>query len=633
MLTLLLLFLSLSPFLQTASDSTTIESTIENVTVFRSQAQIERVADVKLKTGKNVIVFTDLSSSMIPNSIQLRGKGAFTLLSITNRNNFTEKKTNNALVTRLIEQRDSLQRVTTSKRARINVINSSISLLSSSNNIANNHKLTAAELDALLDLNSKRLLEFEEQKITINSEIQALNNQIQLLNNRIRETGATTRNRFKEVVAEIEIESGRNMEFSLQYLVYNAGWNPGYDIRSESISAPLQIDYKAKIYQNTGYDWNDVTFTINSGDPSQNVQKPELFPNYVGFYNIRKKARSSSGANSVANITQTSDKGTIEGIILDTQTGEALPGVVVELPELGLGTSANIDGYFEISNVPNGNHIINISFIGYKNYSSRISINNSGLVVKALMAEDVVGLDELVVTGFSNDARRGHASEAQVEKEEFSQSTSISNQEITNQTSFSYKIERPYSVPSDGKEHILTIKEEKPDVNYVYSTVPKLSSNAYLIGSLTDWNDLNLIEGEANIYFENSFIGTTYLDPSSLQDSLDISLGKDERIIIERKKLKDFEERRFFGSKTRESLSFEISIRNTKSEAIEIMVEDQIPVSTDESIKVSPKELSNGSLDEETGIITWRIKLAPNETRRLRLNFQIEYPKGKRINY
>ena len=149
---------------------------------------------------------------------------------------------------------------------------------------------------------------------------------------------------------------------------------------------------------------------------------------------------------------------------------------------------------------------------------------------------------------------------------------------------------------------------------------------------MTDWDELNLIEGDANVYFENSFVGSTYLDPSSLLDTLEISLGKDERIVIERKKLKDFEERRFFGSKTRESLSFEISIRNTKSEPIEINVEDQIPVSTDESIKISPKELSGGELEEQTGIINWRLNLKPNETKKLILNYQLEYPKGKRIN-
>lgn len=631
MLSLILLLIT-SSFHQTTSDSVVVKSEIENVTVFRSQAQIERISDVRLSPGKNVVVFTELSESMIPNSIQLKGKDAFTLLSITHRNNFIEERSNSKLVNQLTSQRDSLQGLITSKRARINVINSNVSLLSSSNNIANNHKLSASELDALLDLNSKRLLEFEEQKIMLNNEISSINDRVRLLNNRIREQGGSIRNRFKEVVAEIEVESAKEIEFSLQYLVYNSGWNPSYDIRSENINAPLAFTYKANIYQNTGYDWNDVQFTINSGDPSQNVQKPELAPNYVGFYNTRQKPNRNSSRNSVATFKRSEDNGLIEGIVMDQNTGEPLPGATVIIPELQKGMSTTVDGLFEIDNVPNGTYTLRIHYIGYHSLNKRFSINNSGLNVFALLGVQIGSFDEVIVTGMS-DQLQGRASGVAVKSEEFVSSAPIQNQEISNQTSFSYKIERPYSVPSDGKEHTLEIKRETPQTDYLYASVPKLSSNAYLIGNLTDWDELNLIEGEANVYFENSFVGSTYLDPSSLLDTLEISLGKDERIIIERKKLKDFEERRFFGSKTRESLSFEISIRNTKSEPIEIIVEDQIPVSTDESIKISPKELSGGELDEQTGIINWRLNLKPNETRKIKLNYQIEYPKGKRINH
>jgi uncharacterized protein (TIGR02231 family) len=303
------------------------------------------------------------------------------------------------------------------------------------------------------------------------------------------------------------------------------------------------------------------------------------------------------------------------------------------IPELNKGVSTNADGFFELDNVPNGNYTFVVQFIGYQTLEKRFTISNSGLNVLALLAADIFGLEEVVVTGVGvSDQLRGRVTGVAIQNE-FNNSNIISNQEISNQTSFSYVISRPYTVPSDGKEHTLNIKNETPETDYLYATVPKLSANAYLVGKLNDWDDLNLIEGEANIYFENSFVGSIFLDPSSLLDTLEISLGKDERIVVERKKLKDFEERRFFGSKTRESLSFEISVRNTKSEPIEIIVQDQIPVSTDESIKVSEKELSSGKLNKETGIITWRLNLNPNETVKLKLNFQIEYPKGKRISY
>jgi TonB-dependent SusC/RagA subfamily outer membrane receptor len=433
------------------------------------------------------------------------------------------------------------------------------------------------------------MLEFEKQKIGISSEIKDIDNKIQLINNKIRESGAVTRNRFKEVIAEVEVGSANEMEFALQYLVYNSGWNPSYDIRSESVSEPMNITFKANIYQNTGYDWNDVQFTINSGDPSENVQKPELTPNYVGFYsenNIRLRGNSSfsDGDKPLLVVDGVIFNGTLEDLDMDD----------VESIEVIKG-AAGASLYGSLA----GNGVVQVITKKNKDISSALRSKTQGVQV----------------------LREAELSSVPI------------NEKISNQTSFSYKIERPYSVPSDGKEHTLEIKRESPDTEYVYASVPKLSQNAYLIGNLKDWDELNLIEGEANVYFENSFVGSTYLDPSSLLDTLEISLGKDERIVVERKKLKDFEERRFFGSKTRESLSFEISIRNTKPESIEIIIQDQIPVSTDESIKVSHKELSGGELEKNTGIITWRLKLNPNGTKKLILNYELEYPKGKRINY
>ena len=589
MISLLLFFISFIPFQNSASDTLTVTSKIENVTVFRSQAQIERTATVSLKKGKTTVVFTDLSESMIPNSIQLKGKGAFTLLSLTNRTNFIEAKVDNKIIRELMAQRDSLQDQKTSLRAQLKVIDSNIGLLNSSTNITNNHKLSATELDALLDLNSKRMLEFEKQKIGLDSNIRDLNSQIQVLNNKINESGSAPRNKFEEIVAEIEVETPKKIDFSLQYLVFGAGWIPSYDIRTDNTNAPLAITFKAKIYQDTGYDWNDVQFTINSGDPSENVQKPELTPDYVDFYSanksrLRTNSSKSGGDDPLLVVDGVVFNGSLEDLDTDDiESIEVIKGV----------TGASLYGSLA------GNGVVQVITKKNKDISSALRSKTQGVQV----------------------LREAELSSVPI------------NEKISNQTSFSYKIERPYSVPSDGKEHTLEIKREFPDTEYIYASVPKLSHNAYLIGNLKDWDDMNLIEGEANVYFENSFVGSTYLDPSSLLDTLEISLGKDERIVVERKKLKDFEERRFFGSKTRESLSFEISIRNTKPESIEIIIQDQIPVSTDESIKVSHKELSGGELEKNTGIITWRLKLNPNGTKKLILNYELEYPKGKRINY
>jgi len=144
---------------------------------------------------------------------------------------------------------------------------------------------------------------------------------------------------------------------------------------------------------------------------------------------------------------------------------------------------------------------------------------------------------------------------------------------------------------------------------------------------------LNLIAGEANIYFENRFIGTSFIEPTTFDDSLSISLGKDEQINIERKQIKDFESNNIFRNKVRERVKYEIKIRNTKNQPLSIIVEDQIPVSTNDEIKITTINLSNGEINQDSGVIQWRLNLLPKETKILILEYEIEYPKGKKIAF
>ncbi len=624
------LFLFTATFSTPPSDTTTVISSIEKVTVFRNQAQIERTATINLKAGKNVIVFTDLAQSLEENSIQIKAKGTFTLLSLATTFNFTETKTSNTNIAALEKEKAALEAQADEKRTTLTVNEGEIGFLIASQNILNNNKLTGAELNDLMATYRSNLSRLEKEKLNARRSLREIETQIQTINNQIREAGGIKRESFREVVAEIESETAQKIEFHLQYLVRNAGWQPTYDIRSENIEEPLSINYKAKIYQNTGYDWENVQFIVNSGDPSQNIERPILNPLYASFFNYNYGRTKQTPQKSQASINRTGQRGVVTGTVVSLRDGESLAGATIILKEINLGTTADRNGQFTISGVPNGSYNVSVQYIGFATYSGTVVISNSGLDMRVSLAEELVSMEELVISAAPYP---GNSDQFKARTEKPRASAPVFTQQISNQTSFSYAIERPYSVPSDGKEYTLELKRETPNTVYKYSSTPKLSSFAYLVGEITNWDDLNLIEGDANVYFDNSFVGTNYLNPVALQDTLGILLGKDERINIERKKLKDFEERRFFGSKTRESLSYEITIRNTKPETITISVEDQIPVSTDESIKVTPKDISGGKLDKETGIITWDLELKSNETKKLRIDFEVEYPKSKKIIY
>jgi len=68
--------------------------------------------------------------------------------------------------------------------------------------------------------------------------------------------------------------------------VRNAGWGVRYDVRvfMSKISKPVELIYKAAIWQSTGEPWKDVPITLETANPTYNVTIPELDPWRVSVY-------------------------------------------------------------------------------------------------------------------------------------------------------------------------------------------------------------------------------------------------------------------------------------------------------------------------------------------------------------
>ncbi len=194
-----------------------------------------------------------------------------------------------------------------------------------------------------------------------------------------------------------------------------------------------------------------------------------------------------------------------------------------------------------------------------------------------------------------------------------------------------YAIETLQDVESDNKEHIVGIQEIVMPAVYSYHTVPKLDMTAYLLARVTDWAKYNLLAGEANIFFDDNYVGKSYLNPNVSSDTLLISLGRDEKISVKRIRLNDYSARKIVSSNIRETKAFETTIKNNKNIPIEIEVLDQYPISRNSQIEVSVDDKEGAQVTEEYGKLIWKIKLQPNESRKLKLVYTIKYPKDKKI--
>ncbi|CAN5389942.1 hypothetical protein BH09BAC1_BH09BAC1_21680 [soil metagenome] len=194
-----------------------------------------------------------------------------------------------------------------------------------------------------------------------------------------------------------------------------------------------------------------------------------------------------------------------------------------------------------------------------------------------------------------------------------------------------YDIVLAQTIPSDGKARQVPLKDYDLPATYVYHTVPRMDNGAFLLAKITNWGQYNLLAGTANLFFEERYIGQSVINPQTTSDTLLLSMGRDEKINIQRIPLIDKESRRFFGGTRKEKRTSEIIVRNNKSKPIKLEILDQILVSRQESIKIVLLDHGGAEYTDEIGKLMWRLELAPGETKKVRFSFEVSYPKDKTL--
>lgn len=498
-----------------------VSSTITEATVFLSGAQVYRTVEVELSEGINYITFSGLSNTLNEQSISISTDQQITLLSLSKE---IAKAESTAKLDSLRNLLDEVQNDINLKNAEQKVLDYELNILLDNKDLkGDNDTISSVELKQAMEFFKEKLTEIEKGKIEVQNEINALNKRRNEINQQINEIIRKQNRTSAQIATEIESASAGTVTFQLSYMVPGAGWSPKYDVRVNDISEPMQMSYKADIYQNTGIDWNNVQLSVSSAEPRSRTRLPYFSPNYLSFY------------------------------------------------------------------TPEGNKILPPSRAG---------------------AEEMLEMDASVSMNRMTAPK-----------------TSVSQ----NLTSFSFDIQAPYSIKGDGSRKTVTVQEHDLEADYRYYAIPKEQKKAYLTAQLTDWEDLNLLPGQMNLYFNQTFVGRSNLQPATPGDTLMFSLGKDNAITVERERVKEFSEKNFFGNKVRETSGWRISVKNNKNEPITLELIDQIPVSTNEDIQVSVREKSGAAVAKETGKVTWILNIDPGQTIQKELRYEVEYPSDKKI--
>ena len=536
-----------SIFAQTIENVIEVNVPVQSAIVYLFGAEVTHVKQVSLNPGRNKIVFTGLSTKLNSKSIQVNTTGEVSILAISDAINYMANQKESA---RVIELKDSVNLITDYIIQLSNdrdAYTSEKNMLLKNESIGGNDKgVAVAELKLAADLFRSRIKEINTEISSIDKKSRLLNETLVKLNGQLYELNAKNTQPSAEISILLNVKTKTNSTIDLKYIVSDAGWAPSYDLLATDVNQPIELKYRAKVFNNTGIDWNDIKIRLSTSDPSQSASKPVL------------------------------DKWSLDYSVANQNYYK----------------SSNIRGSRGDNNAPS-------------------SISGEGYMQNALFENSIAQKAE----------QKAIAQPIQFEEIQVSE------------LSAEFDIKINYSIPSDSKPYIVDVTEYKLPATYQHFSVPKLDRDAFLLARITGWEDLDLVEGPANVYYSGTYVGQSYISTRSVDDTLDLSLGRDNKVLVTRSKIKEYCTKKFLGTTTKETFGYEMNIKNNRKTPIVIEVNDQLPISTQGDIIVESIETSKAEFDSKTGKLTWKYDLQPGEVKKIILSFSVKYPKNTNVNF
>ncbi|HEX4887964.1 MAG TPA: DUF4139 domain-containing protein [Luteibaculaceae bacterium] len=507
-----------------AQDALLVNHSIKKATVFQNTAELTHKGTVGLKPGVNNVVFRNITPFIDPGSVRVGSDQEVTVTGVNIKPVFVDENDLPENIKKLKGQlKDAEFNLQIRKSYKAVYTEEKDLLLKNKTVIGGDSKLTPDDLIDVANLYRTRLKEIEVKILEINEEEKKFEEEVNRLKAIYNEVSNGLMDRRSEVELTLFAKQASNVTLSLNYLTSNAGWAPSYEARSTEGQSSLTWITKANVFQNTGVEWREVQLSLSSGNPSNSMGQPTLFPEYVDYNRPLKPVMlkmKSSAEMAYASESQTVDEVMLSGP--DVMISEGLVGV-----------------YFDIST--------------------------------------------------------------------------------------------PYTIPSLQRPTSVEIERADLAADYVYAVVPKLQREVHLIANIKEGQAKAALPGEVNVYHNNNFVGKSMVDPSA-NGPLELSMGTESGILVKRTDLNQFSKDAGLIGGNKKSFKYKFAVKNNRSKAITLRLEDQIPLSRNADIVVEPENLSGGTLTPETGKVLWQITLQPGESKEWEFLYSVKYPKGTNIN-
>lgn len=513
----------------------------QGATVYFNGAELQHSAQLNLPVGNSEIVIKNVADYINENTLQIKAPKSVTVMSVQFTKNYISEYEIDESNPAIKKVRDSIEIVKKEiKKVQIQIYThqQTIGLLDNNQQVGGaNSGLNTAELMKMVEYYKAKRIELDNQIEFFKEKETKWNKTLANLNARLQLNTAKEEKMSKgKLVVQVLNEIAGTVTLNFSYITNSAGWKPMYDLRANSIKDPIQLLYKAQVWQSTGIDWKKIKMSLSSGNPNQSNEAPLQQAWFLRYQTNRSKEVISLG--NASNTYTFNETFKSEDKVVD---------------------SSNADGEYDN------------------------------------------GIDDY---------------------------TQISESQLN----VTFDIDILYDVLSNGKMHSVSLKEIQIPATYKFYSAPRLEKEAYLLAKIDNYGQYNLLPGEANIVFEEMNVGKTFINPEQTGDTLSLSMGRDKKISIKREKVVDKSGTKFLSSYKEQTFTYDITIRNNKKEEINLTLKDQHPLSSDKDITIELLEDGKASVNPETGFMTWDLKLAPNESKKIRISYKVRYPKDKIID-
>ncbi|MEG4282377.1 mucoidy inhibitor MuiA family protein [Microcoleus sp. A006_D1] len=527
-----------------------VESQISEVTVYTDRALIARRGTVSLTGNERELAIASLPTTLETESVRATGAGtvAVRLLGVHTETVFHSEPTGD----RIAELTQQIQELETQKRAikdqiasrkiQLNFVEnlSEKSVASFASGIAK-QQIGLNETGELLNFLGTNYKKYVSAIAQHERQQRELDKQIEALRQQLRQVQTPHSQQSFNIIVAIEPSGSGNFELEVSYVVMRASWTPLYDLRVNTTNNQINLNYLAKVNQNTGEDWTGVALTLSTAKPGLGSLPPKLQPWFIDIVHPKS-----------------------------AQTREFMRA------RRGLTAEAEMEG-------------------DYVDDFADFELQEEALYAAA--APEPIAAQ----TATATVSREG--------------------------STVSFQVGGNTNIPSDGTPHKVTIFSENYPSKLEYTAVPRLVSFAYLQTIVTNpMTGATLLPGKANIFRDNTFVGTMQLENVSPGEQFKLNLGIDERLKIERELVERQVDKKLIGNQRRTSYAYRLIVTNLQQVPAKLTLKEQLPVSRKEQIKVRLTQTNPKIVAGEMGLLEWIISLPPQAKQELYYQFVVEHP-------